>query len=203
MHTLSFCSGDISTVDMKCVSPSRCWYCINRCELCMKETEIGCLWITNGPIPLCFCSKCQHHYTEKKSQLVTKVHVPETGDPVPLAVAPLASSHRALLYVACQFTTGKGAPVLMRMALCSGKHSETFPIEAPYVMYHFWTLFQQQFLEFTVSPDMTPNKPVAYTETSNSQKAFSEHKEGPIQNVLNEAIKAAKFENVDVLMSRD
>ena len=171
----------------------------------MKETGIGCLSITTGPIPICFCSNCQQLYTEKKTQLVTKVRVVQKtdGQTIPLAVTPLSSTHKALLYIRCESTSGKGLPVLMRMTLCSGKDSENLPVEAPYVMYHFWTLFQQQFLEFTVSRGMVPNKPVAYTETSMSEKAVTELKEGPIHNVLNQGIRFAGFEDVNALMNKD
>ena len=170
----------------------------------MKETELGCLWITTEAFPVSFCSNCQHLYTEKKTNLATKVRIVEPGDPIlPVAVSPLSHSHKALLYIECEATTSKGAPVLMRMTLCSGKQSNDLPIEAPYVMYHFWTLFQQQFLEFTVSETMIPYEPVPYTaEANTSEKAVKDLKDGPISNILNQAIQIAGFDNVSALLNK-
>ena len=168
----------------------------------MKETGFGCLCISSGPIPLCFCSDCQHLYIEKKTTLVTKVHVLKAGDPlIPLAVSPLSSSHKALLYFVCETTTSKGAPVLMRMTLCSGKHSDDLPIEAPYVMYHDWTLLHQQFLEFTVSQDMIPDHPVTYTEGRMSEATVIELRKGPVRQILVQGIQIAGYEDVDAFIA--
>lgn len=197
------CRVDVSNIDMKCKRPSRCWYCLSRCELCMKETELGCLWITTEAFPVCFCSSCQHLYTEKKTNLATRVRIVEEGDTtLPVAVSPLSRSHKALLYIECEATTSKGAPVLMRMTLCSGKKSDDLPIEMPYVMYHFWTLFQQQFLEFTVSETMIPYEPIPYTEANASEKAVMDQKDGPISNILNQAMQIAGFDNVSTLLCK-
>ena len=164
----------------------------------MKETELGCLWNTTEALPVCFCSSCQHLYTEKKTNLATKVRIVEEGDSMlPIAVSPLSHSHKALLYIECEATTSKGAPVLMRMTLCSGKKSADLPIEAPYVMYHFWTLFKQQFLEFTVSETMIPCESIPYTEASASGKAVIDLRDGPISNILNQAVQIAGIVDIN------
>ena len=170
----------------------------------MKETGLGCLRITTETFPVSFCSNCQHLYTEKRTNLATKVHIVEVGDPIlPVAVSPLSHSHKALLYIECEATTSKGAPVLMRMTLCSGKQSDDLPIELPYVVYHFWTLFQQQFLEFTVSETMIPYEPISYTAEANaSEKAVMDLKDGPISNILNQAIQISGFDNISALLSK-
>ena len=168
----------------------------------MKETAFGCLRITTGTIPICFCSDCQHLYTNKKSVLATKVRALNADEPeLPVAVSPLSSSHKALLYIVCEATTGEGAPVLMRMTLCSGKNSEDLPIEAPYVVYHFWTLSHQQFLEFTVTQDMLPDRPVPYTEAGMSRTALTQLRDGPVRQILIQSIQIAGFKDVNTLIA--
>jgi hypothetical protein len=171
----------------------------------MKETELGCLWITTGHVPLCFCSNCQHIYTEKKTSLNTKVHIVKAGDPIPpLAVSSLSSSHKALLYVMCEGTMSNGAPIFMRMTLCSGKHSDDLPIEAPYLTYHHWSLFHQQFLEFTVSPTMIPDEPIPYTdEAGMSEMAILGLRGGIVTNILSQAMQIAGFRDLNAFLSQD
>lgn len=52
-------SSDVPTVDMKCPSTSRCWYCKGFCENCLCDSSFGpglCTTSVSG-IPLAFCSK--------------------------------------------------------------------------------------------------------------------------------------------------
>lgn len=167
----------------------------------MKETEFGCLWITSRTYPVCFCSKCQHLYTEKKSALVTKVHPIKAGDSaLPIAISPLSSSHNALLYIVCEGTISD-APIVMRLTLCSGKYSEHLTIEAPYVMFHFWTLFRQVFLEFTITEDMLPDQPVPYSEGELSNSLLEQYRAMPINQIIMQGIQVAGFGDLNSLIA--
>lgn len=189
------------SVDTKCRTPTRCWYCLDCCECCLQRTGFGCVRVTDGPMPLHFCSSCQNIYLVKKTQLETKVHLVNTENPlVPAAVSPLSHSHRALLHIHCEATISGGMPLLMQATLCSGKESTDLPLESPYIVYHHWTVFHQTFLEFTISPDLYPDSPVPYTEGSASQTAITDLRNGPIRQILVQALKLSGYETIDDLI---
>ena len=152
-------------------------------------------------MPLYFCSSCQNIYLVKKTQLETKVHLVNAENPlVPAAVSPLSHSHQALLHIHCEATISGGMPLLMQATLCSGKESTDLPLESPYIVYHHWTIFHQTFLEFTISPDLYPDSPVPYTEGSASQTAITDLRNGPIRQILVQALKLSGYETIDDLI---
>lgn len=139
-----------------------------------------------------FCVSCQDVSREKGS-LEAKVSPISPNDlPLPVAIAPLSLSHKPIVRVRCAATIDK-KPFVMEFVLCTSRKSDDMPITLPYVVYHHWNLLTQQFLEFTVTPEMNPAEPVVYTEGDNSRMAVIKLREMPIQRILLQAIEAYKL----------
>lgn len=180
------------SVDIRCQSLSRCWYCLNCCDFCMKPVPFGCTRKVIQSVSSQFCASCQDIAREKGSIEAKVSRVNPEDLPLPLAISPISSSHQPLLYARCAATIA-GKPFLYEFALCVGKDSEDLPISTPYVSYHHWNLTTQQFLEFTVSLEMNPAEPVAYTEGEGSVLAVGQLRGMPIQSILLQAIQACKI----------
>ena len=181
------------SVDLRCQSPSRCWYCLDRCDLCLNIVPFGCSRKTIQSLQAQFCSSCQNVAVEKDSMKVNLSPVSSNNLPLPVAVSPLSASHQVLLHAHCEATID-GKPFLMEFTLCSGKGSEDMPVPSAYVVYHHWNLFSQQYLEFTVTPEMSPDSPIVYTEGDGSRMAVMMLKRMPLQNILLQGIKAYNVE---------
>lgn len=139
-----------------------------------------------------FCTSCQD-VARRKESLEAKVSpVNPENLPLPAAVSPLSKYHQPLLHARCTATIDR-KPFLMEFVLCTDGNSDNFPVPAPYVVYHHWNLFSQQFMEFTVTPEMSPLDPVVYTEGDASRLAVKKLREMPIQKILLQAVKTYKI----------
>ena len=181
------------SVDLKCQTRNRCWYCVERCDLCMKLVPFGCVRTNLHLIPVQYCTSCQGVNTVKES-LEVKVTPITSNDPVlQITISPISPSHKALLKVHCEATIAK-KPFLMEFTLCSGKDADDLPLAVPYVVYHHWNLSTQEFLEFTVTADMCPDAPVVYTEGDISNEAVMKLREMQIlQKILLQATSSPKI----------
>lgn len=174
-------------MDIRCQSPSRCWYCLDRCDFCMRPVPFGCTRKVIQTFSTQFCASCQDIAREKGSVEAKVSCVNPENLPLPLAISPLSLSHLPLIYAHCSATIA-GKPFIYEFVLCEGKGSEDLPMSAPYVIYHHWHLFTQQFLEFTVTPDMSLAEPVVYTEGEGSISAVTQLRGMPIQSILLQAL---------------
>lgn len=139
-----------------------------------------------------FCASCQD-ISRVKESLEAKVSPISPNDlPLPMAISPLSLSHNPLVRIRCVATIER-KPFVMEFVLCTSSKSDDMPTTLPYVVYHHWNLLSQQFLEFTVTPEMNPAEPVVYTEGDNSRMAVTKLREMPIQRILLQAIEAYKI----------
>lgn len=174
-------------MDLRCQSSSRCWYCLDRCDLCLNVVPFGCSRRVIQSFQVQFCVTCKDVANKKEAMKVSVSPVRPNNLPLPVAVSPLSASHQALIHAHCEATIA-GKPFLMEFTLCTGKDSKDMPVLSPYVVYHHWNLFSQQYLEFTVTPEMIPDAPIVYTVGDGSKMAVMMLKEMPLQKILLQAI---------------
>ena len=153
----------------------------------MEVVPFGCTRASIEFFHAQFCNSCRD-ISRKKGSLEAKVAPVNPKSSLPIAVSPLSKFHRPLVHARCSATIGR-KPFIMEFVLCTDENSDDLPIALPYVVYHYWNFTTQQYLEFTVTSEMSPAEPVVYTEGDDSKMAVTRLREMPIQKILLQAIR--------------
>ena len=154
-----------ASVDLKCSTIKRCWYCLNLCEICLKDAVYGYTVHHGSGMLLKFCSKqCQQQHTLPTSlPLLVKVSSPnEVTSNFSSHSRKVQEGHTELLFIQGYRSDPAGNHIKVDIALCSGDGSEDFPKSSMYIVYHHREAFSQQFVEYFVTKDMTPLQALPY-----------------------------------------
>ena len=154
-----------ATVDLKCSTLQRCWYCSNLCEICLKDAVYGLGVHHRSGMLLKFCSKqCQQQLISPTSlPLLVKVFSPsEVSSDFTSYSRKVQENHTELLFIQGYRSDSEGNHIKVDIALCSGDGSENFPNNCMYVVYYHRDTFSQQFVEYFVAKDITPLQALPY-----------------------------------------
>lgn len=168
-----------SVLDTKCrfENNSKCWYCYELCEICLKPTILGPSCTDSSNKILQFCSEeCCDLYKQKpepKSTIFSPDKQENPDKKVPVG-------HKEYLHL---FSCGKldnGSPgFILRMSLCEGDGSSTFPMQQYYLNYSLRMPLYQCYYEFFITDNFQALDSVSYSGTSCS--LFKQHDEKAIK----------------------
>ena len=131
----------------------------------MKGAVYGLTVHHKSGMLLKFCSKrCQQQHTSPNSlPLLVKVFSPsEIPSNFTSYSRKVEEGHTELLFIQGYRSDPAGNHMKVDIALCSGDGSEDFPKNCMYVVYYHRQTFTQLFVEYFVTKDMTPLKPLPY-----------------------------------------
>ena len=173
-----------ASVDLKCSTVQRCWYCSNLCEICLKDAVYGLTVHHRSGMLLKFCSKqCQQQHTSPISvPLLVKVFSPsEVPSDFTSYSRKVQEDHTELLFIQGYRSDPAGNHIKVEITLCSGDGSEDFPKNCMYIVYYHRDTFSQQFVEYFVTKDMSPLQVLPYYGKTSLHDIVS--------NTLSESIK--------------
>ena len=198
---ISFLS-ELPTLDQKCANPTRCWYCYDLCESCLKPAAVGLAHFTHDGTLLRFCSDtCKQELqpaalSSKGPLIITS----ETFLTILSNSSCVPSGHRELLKAHACGVTPKQQPFKITLNVCISDGSYCFPPDRPYVMYHLRSIFHQHFLEFFISNTLSPEEPVPYCSNASISAVNQLKANKYIQRILKGALSSQGFPELCVLL---
>lgn len=173
--------------DMKC-NPQRCWYCRDRCELCMKQCVVGCEIVNHDShFMYTFCYSCwkdiqMSESDEQSLQEIALLPLEGAEDPDPLR--GIFPCHKTLLSFRCS----PDAFNHFTITICIGDGST--PYGCPYVLTQVRSLNDQDCGECFISQDFSLMQPLPFCETCEPMqtKIASLRDEGFVQSILHHVL---------------
>ena len=182
-----------ASVDLKCSTLQRCWYCSNLCEICLKDAVYGLTVRHRSGMLLKFCSKqCQQQHTSPTSlPLLVKVFSPsEVSSDFTSSSRKVQECHTELLFIQGYRSDSAGNHIKVDIALCSGDGSENFPNNCMYIVYYHRDTFSQLFIEYFVAKDMTPLQALPYYDNISLHDIISDTLSESIKIFVTKAVVA-------------
>lgn len=143
-------------VQSKCQTKRRCWYCINRCDNCMKIAAVGLTKKISGVV-VKFCSDvCSGEFNANPKVLNLFPAVFNlTNDKGKITVLPPAG-HKMLQRVTDHFDEDEEKLAATHTTrVCVGDGSVEFPKDKIYIIYEISTALRQTLLAFFISDDFS------------------------------------------------
>lgn len=184
-------------MDSTCDSKVNCWYCGHLCSNCSTNpAPFGLSVKCSDGKKFQFCSKdCQKLSPE--SLISPFMHVLDSEgnifesecslwhEPLNSRCAPIKKCHTRLLHVFAWDNDASNYPTETEIAVCICKSSSP---DRMYIVWSHRTLLQQQFLEFFISKDFTPEEPLPYLKDTGAVAAVKElQTNGLVQKYLMKA----------------
>ena len=203
-----WCREHLPVLDSPC-SPcnikeevQRCWYCVKRCDHCMKAVPALCITL-DGPedTSFKFCSPKCFEMATKPPPHSSKIHLvredwklaainddalePSTAIFSPCCAA-ISPKHKKLLHIYVKRKNWAGYCRTDELALCVGY----FPEKKLYVVSHARSVTGQIFTEFFVSPNLLAGDALPYIPSGEGIKDSLEAivEDGIVQCSLQKAI---------------
>ncbi|XP_065885531.1 uncharacterized protein [Dysidea avara] len=142
--------------DQKCSTVYRCWYCINRCDSCMKQAAIGLTEkVCNVAVKFC-CKACQasfHSSPRILNMLPASFKIAVKVDTLDVTLPPghIILQHCTDYYDKC----GEQLSATQTVKACIGDGSVEFPRHKPYIVYEFSTGLDKTVSAYFVNDDMS------------------------------------------------
>ena len=152
---------DLPTFDTRCNLECPCWYCVGKCDNCMKPAsfERSPLLHYHVPHPVRFCSNecCKYYeYSADISPIQIQLSTQE----------PPHGGHRKLFSVNCSMLDPNLSRSKVSFDVYLGDGSREFPKDHPYILFHKRTIPDQMFLEFFISDDLLPKVPFLFADSN-------------------------------------
>ena len=171
--------------DTKCLE--WCWYCDHLCSYCMQPSSFG--YSLKGPDDRTyhFCSDtCKQK--GPGSTLPPVSRVTETvvdGPDLSSYTCSISNKHTELLCVHIEMPVSEEGLCTMETTVCIGDGSEGCPPNKFYVVYYYKGLLEQLLLEFFLSDDLKPEKPLPFAPfTTEFQKLQQSNIDETFKKVL-------------------
>ena len=187
---------------MKCDSDQHCWYCQNRCQVCLKPAVTS----ASGPsgIRLKFCndSKCSTFLSEKEMSVNVWEPVVEQKTDTLLHTGKVAVSHAELLNAHIEGVLSSNQHCSVNLTLCLGDGTSDYPEDRIYCVYYMRTLYEQQCMEFFIGKDFNPEEPLPYARCREAEEAIARYRAtGEIRTLIFLAITAGGYLDLEMLLS--
>ena len=158
----------ISSMDMKCLMPSRCWYCKELCEHCLLPSGFGpgLTVKSKGGHSLKFCSEeCALHFTtEKTLSLDIEILPPRRQHD---------SQSEALLKITGSGMLNVDEGVKATCLICHGYRSGKYPNGRFFVICQLRSLFSQKIVEAFANEKAILEEPLPHADYPFAQKMMS------------------------------
>ena len=152
-------------MDMKCLMPSRCWYCKDLCEHCLLPSGFGpgLAVKSKGGHALKFCSEdCALHFTKKKSlSLEIEIFPPRQQHD---------SQSKALLKITGSGMLTVDEGVKATCLICHGYESGKHPNGRFFVICQLRSLFSQKIVEAFANENAMLEEPLPHADYPSAQK---------------------------------
>lgn len=169
-------SRSFPSIDTKCKKESECWFCSNRCNICLKILGFDSIKakVNNNDVSVC-SQECSWYLPGRKIQASVVVANPGESPP-PLyrdRSCPLFSSHRKYFHVYIE-DTAENLPLKGDIAVCYGDGSIGYPEDKMYGVYFSRNIEKQMLIEFYLSDAFNLERPLPYNESNDLLKSVVE-----------------------------
>lgn len=153
---------------MKCSKGKDCWYCSNRCDVCLKILGLDSIKMQVNEVDTSVCNQECAWYLPG-SGIQTSIIVAGPSEP-PLQSykdrsCPLYLSHKKYFHVYVE-TTADSLPMKGDIAVCFGDGSAQYPENKMYGVFFSRTLQKQMFFEFFLSDSFNLLSPLPFNASN-------------------------------------
>ena len=193
---LSFCFITTCTninrknVNYDCRCPNRefCWYCRNRCDICMQIAGYDMTRPAIGSDVLhTFCSEtCAVATGSVFIQPVIDFWDPTQDPPRPIEsrTCALSDSHMELMYIFAEYTSRTSGYRTFDITLCRGDGTEKFPKDKIYAVCYTRHVSQQLMFEFFLTDDLKVQKLVKLSENGGAHDGFKDTADSALKMII-------------------
>ena len=188
---------DLPTFDTRCSLECPCWYCVGKCDNCMKPAsfEMSPLLNYHVPNPVRFCcNECCKYY--EYSADISPIQIQLSTQEPPF------SGHRKLFSVNCSMLDPNLSRSKVSFEVYLGDGSPEFPKDQPYILFHKRTIPDQIFLEFFVSDDLLPKMPFLFADSNLTPAEFQPINTSDLSAVLTTVLAQCGYSNLHSLVQK-
>jgi len=174
-----------------------------KCSICMNPASFGyCVSHFDGKVYK-FCSEICQAYTsmsEDDNPSVLLVHDMFDGFPPRMRAHKVNQDHKEIMHVHLQGHFSSGWYGTINITVCTNECSKNFPKNMVYAVYYCRTLNQQNLLEFFISEDCQPFKPLP--KASDNMKSVIEglQRTGHVKDLISAALKMKGYPSLQFLV---